>query len=240
MHTVVCPSGFAGEVRGLKVREEKLLTDRSLAVSGRLVGELLSACWLRTTDPGPYRIDGEAAPDWRGVLQGDRFAALLAIRVATYGPEYAFETKCQSCGARIRWRVNLVEDLATRPLSPEDLEAFRAGNRLEVEIGGATVVFRIPTGEDEERLAKLAKAAIDSPISSALRVRIVEARGISGRLDDWLRDLDLGEASRLGEAFERHNCGIDTTVRDVGCGRCGEEQDVELPFDRDFWFPRAP
>src|SRR4051794_35511808 len=102
--TIKCPSGLTGRIRGMKVREERVLADRKLAKSGGQVDELLRSCWEEALDSGPYVFpDGKA--DWDKVLQGDRFFTLLMIRVLTYGPEYAFSVQCQSpaCRARIEW-----------------------------------------------------------------------------------------------------------------------------------------
>lgn len=40
---ITCPSGLQGRVRGMKVREERVLADRKLAKSGGQVDELLAA-----------------------------------------------------------------------------------------------------------------------------------------------------------------------------------------------------
>ena len=128
---ITCPSGLSGCIRGMKVREERILADRKLAKNGGQVDELLGACWEETLDPGPYDF-GDKVIDWGQVLQGDRFYALLQIRALTYGPEYAFAVNCQSdgCRARIEWELDLRE-LPCRPLSEESRAAFTDGNRFE-------------------------------------------------------------------------------------------------------------
>ena len=107
-HVITCPSGLTGRVRGMKVREERILADRKLAKSGGQVDELLGACWEETLDPGPYDF-GDKGIDWGAVLQGDRFYALLQVRALTYGPEYAFALGCQNdgCRARFEWELDL-------------------------------------------------------------------------------------------------------------------------------------
>ena len=100
---ITCPSGLSRRIRGMKVREERVLADRRLAKSGGQVDELLAACWEETLDAGPYDF-GEKPIDWGVVLQGDRFFALLQIRALTYGPTYAFAVNCQSEACRARMR----------------------------------------------------------------------------------------------------------------------------------------
>src|SRR5262245_59513947 len=98
--TITCPSGLTGTLRGMRVREEKVLTDKKLAWSGGQLDELLAACWEDTLDPGPYVFDGRM--EWGKVLQGDRFYALLRLRALTYGPEYAFALVCSDPRCRKR------------------------------------------------------------------------------------------------------------------------------------------
>ena len=75
-HVITCPSGLTGRIRGMKVREERVLADRKLAKSGGQVDALLGACWEETLEPGPYDL-GDKDIDWGAVLQGGRFFALL-------------------------------------------------------------------------------------------------------------------------------------------------------------------
>ena len=59
---IVCPSGLAGEVRGLRGKEGKLLADRAAARAGATFDQILAGCWLATADPGVYDLaDGAAS-----------------------------------------------------------------------------------------------------------------------------------------------------------------------------------
>lgn len=100
-HVITCPSGLTGRVRGMKVREERILADRKLAKSGGQVDELLGACWEEMLDPGLYDF-GDKGIDWGAVLQGDRVYALLQVHALTYGLEFAFALGYQNNGCRAR------------------------------------------------------------------------------------------------------------------------------------------
>jgi len=75
-----CPSGLSGRIRGMKVREERILADRKLPPKGGQVDELLSACWEETLETGPYDF-GDKTIDWGQVLQRDRFFLLIASQL---------------------------------------------------------------------------------------------------------------------------------------------------------------
>jgi len=234
---IICPSGLAGEVRGLKARELKLLGDRALSRSGAVLDKLLNSCWLGTTDPGVYDRTDEGSPDWGQVLVGDRFYALLQIRRATFGDEYAFSVQCPSAGCRrFEWELNLGE-LPVRTLAPEARATFQRGNRFETVLprGGRRVWFRLLTGADEMRAAMLQRQGL----LDAVDLRIVEIEGVAEKdRRRVLEDLELADLARLLDASDEVDCGVETDI-EAECPRCGGVQDVKLPFVQGFFLPRA-
>lgn len=234
---ITCPSGLAGVVRGLKVREERILTDRKLAKSNAQLDELLRACWVETHDPGPYAV-GERGLDWDAVLQGDRFYALLAIRIATYGPTYAFSVTCgeERCRARFEWELDLRE-LPVRALSAASRALFTSGNRFETVLPDAQrrVVFRLMTGADERRLPMLRRNADGGTMTAVLAHRCVEIEGITAQEKRrFIEDLSMSDADALVDAMNDADCGVTTKI-DVECTECLATQEIELPFGRTFF-----
>jgi hypothetical protein len=239
---ITCPSGLAGEVRGLTGREGKLLGDRALARSGGTIDKMLQSCWLTTTDPGVYELEGGANPDWGKVLVGDRFYALVQIRRASFGDEYAFSVQCQSpsCRERFEWELNL-GDLPVRTLPDDARAAFKNGNRFEAHLGrdGRKVSFRLLTGADEARAATLRRQGRDNLLVEAVALRVVEIDGVADKdKRRFLEDVELGDLAALLDAFEAVDGGVETSI-EVECPSCGGVQDVDLPFERGFFFPRA-
>ena len=239
MTDILCPSGLAGRIRGLVVREERVLADRKLARRGEQIDTLLSACWEETHETGPYDFGG-GDPDWGKVLQGDRFYALIQVRVATYGPEYSFAVQCESaaCRARIEWELHL-DELPVKGLSPESRNLFVSGNRFETVLPDAkkTVVFRLLTGADERKLARRREASQEAALSSMLAARIVDVEGVEGlERKRFLEELTFADADFLMDEFDRVDCGVDTTI-EVECPECFGLQEVELPFDQGFFLP---
>ena len=221
----------------MKVREERVLADRSLAKAGSQLEELLASCWETTVEPGPYDFHGRPI-EWSSVLQGDRFFALLNIRALTYGPDYDFAVSCGNCRARIEWEVELTK-LPARALSSESRSAFIAGNRFETSLAdaGKRVWFKRLTGDDERKLPALQHAAPDRLLSSVLTYRVLEVEGIDPKdKRSFLEDLTLRDADFLVDEFDRVDCGVDTTI-EVECPECREVQDVDLPFDSAFFLP---
>lgn len=148
MQIVPCPSGLVVEVRHLRTREAKILSDNKLVSSGKLVDSLLAACTTRTVDVGPAY--GFSEVDWSKALLGDRYHALMQIRCASFGGEYDFKVRCErgECRHQFQQFVDLNE-LDVRPLSPESAATFRRDNRFETRIP-STVEYELVEVEDQE------------------------------------------------------------------------------------------
>ena len=144
---IVCPSGLAGRVRGLKGKEFKLLGDKKAVRSGEAFDKIKRACWIETSDVGPYSFE---EPRWNDVLVCDRFYVLIAIRLATYpDEEYPFKVYCENdkCQAPIDWEVPL-DELPVKMLPKESRENFKNGNKFPTTLGGKEIMFKLGTGKD--------------------------------------------------------------------------------------------
>jgi hypothetical protein len=239
---IVCPSGLAGEIRGLKGKEGKLLSDRSSARAGATFEKILAGCWLTTTDPGLYELSGDGTLNWAKVLVADRFYALLQIRAQTFGNDYAFSVQCTttSCRERFEWTLNL-QELPVVRLTDAAKAAFRAGNRFETTLprDGRKVWFRLMTGADEVRAASVLKAGREATLLTALGLRIVEIEGVPDQeRRRFLDDIEMADATALLDQFDETDGGVETAI-EVECPACLGIQDVQLPFERGFFLPTA-
>lgn len=256
---VECPSGLVVRVRGLKVRQLKVLADRKAMESGEAFEQFLAECTEEVVEPGPaYGAESKRAwtPgtvfDWKKALQGDRFAALLGVRLATHPEPFAFDVPCSRCGEDVAAEVDL-RALPRVPYPEESIAKYVAGERLEIEIGGRTVTFPLMTGVEEERIQKHLERARKSdprtrreqpydPVVDPALARI-EVAGLKGaELRSWFEDLDGRELARLSTALETTAGGIDTTVivRHEAAPKCTATTKVDLPFSHArFWMPRA-
>jgi hypothetical protein len=237
---IVCPSGLAGEIRGLKGKEGKLLSDRSAARAGSLFEKLLASCWIATTDPGVYDLAPDGALDWSKVLVADRFYALLQIRALTFGDDYAFSVQCPTatCRDRFEWTLNL-QELPVVRLPEATKAAFKAGNRFETTLprDGRRVWFRLMTGADEARAATALKADRDGMLLAALALRIVEIENVPpADKRRFLDDMEMADATALLDQFDAADGGVETDIQ-VECPACLGVWDVQLPFERGFFLP---
>lgn len=240
--TITCPSGLTGEIRGLKGKEGKLLADRNTARLGSTFEKLLAGCWLQTVEAGVYETPTGVALDWSRVLVADRFYALLQIRSLTFGDEYAFSMQCRhpSCREKFEWEL-LLSQLPVRALSDEAKAAFKSGNRFETKLpnDGRRVWFKLMTGADEAKAAQALRNGRDGALLTALALRIVEIENVLEKdKRAFLDDIEMADAAALLDMFDSVDGGVDTTL-DVECPHCLGLQEVELPFEKGFFLPRA-
>lgn len=243
---VRCPSGLTVEVRKLKGREGNVLADRRSARRGETFDKLLTNCTLRVTDPGIYNVAEGGTLPWGKVLICDRFVALVAIRIATYGTDYIFKAHCDEsdsgCGKRFEWEINLETEMPLFDLPEESRIAVKDGrNRFETTAGGRKVVFKLQRGEDEHKAAKRLADAGATQMTTALATRIVEVDGVEPRqIEKWLEDLDITEQLELLDRFDEVDGGFDTEV-EIECPGCDRVFKVNPPFGgADYWLPRRP
>jgi len=244
---ITCPSGLRATVRGMTVKESRVLADRAAVRSGRFQGKLLAAC-VEVDDPGPAYGDEahlrEGGFDWSKALVGDRFYALVHVRIATYGPDFGFRTQCPSCTAQFPYSVNLRDDLEVSRLTPEDADTFRQGNRFEGDAPGVGgIVFRLLTGAEERLMAKQLRGRRQDALAVALSFSVIEFDGVAkGERAAHIDGLSLADARALRDYLDERDCGIETDPL-IECRECGWEWRADLPFAQGeaFWFPaKAP
>jgi hypothetical protein len=238
MFEVSCPSGLRGVLRGMKVKDEQLFTDRKLVKAGRVISAILDACWLETRDPGPYMING-TKPDWGNLLSADRTYLLLQLRIASYGEKYDFRVTCGACRHHFVWTVDLTQ-LDVKPVSNEGRQHVKSNEPLLVPLpDGRHIKCRLLTGADEEFFANLAGKDESKFLTYHLARRIVEVDGKTHWRDVLavVEDFEAKQADHLWNVTDELEGGVDTMF-DIECPSCFKAQQVVLPFEAGFFSSR--
>lgn len=236
---IECPSGLIVKARELIVEDEDLLSDPKALKRGTATTDLLNAITIECVNPGPYNFkDGNL--NWRKVLQGDRLATILKVRIETFGVEYSYRTRCAKCKSRHVIQIDL-NDLELQKLPETSLGHARdARETLSTVLPkcGKRVEFILLRGSDDAAMAKLQKQNKNAQSSSYLRYRI---RGIEGVNEpDWksfLKKLSMRDSSFLRQAFEKADCGVNQSI-EVDCNECDHWWIDEVAFTADFLFPK--
>jgi hypothetical protein len=247
MHTIEieCPSGLVGELRGLTGREIDMFANRQGAQERNVMEDVLNACWVRTLKPGPaYPGHQDGADfDWSKALTGDRFYALINIRIASRGKsvfEYTVP-KCGSCEKKFTNTIDL-NDLPVIEYDPEDCALFAENrDRFTAEVDGCQVTYRLTVGKDETEISKKQSMKSEAVVSVGLahRIECVTVPGQEAPIEhkadiaEWIRGLVEHQEIDLVEALQDHDGGVETSVEMV-CTYCGWRAEGDLPLDQLF------
>lgn len=232
---IVCPSGLRIQVRGLKLREFKLLSDRKAMISGAAHDEILASC-VDVLDAGPAYAAGGF--NWKTTaLQGDRFYALMRVRCATHGDAYDFDVNCPACRKRVGWTVEL-PDLRVQRYPATAIAKHVARERFSTTLAGKRVEFTLLTAEDEKRITKMLNDD-DDPLLAGLAYRLRTVEGLErDEVKPWLDALDVSDVFGLRDELDAVSGGVHTSIT-IECSRCGEFE-VEIPFaGPGYWNPKV-
>lgn len=190
-------------LRPLNGEDEAFMLDASAGLRpAHRVTALLERCLVRL---GPYEpVDAGTV---RELGAGDRQALLLHLRRLTFGERLECVLACPACDEELDLDLR-VEDLLVAPYPERPPE-------LDAELYGVRVLFRLPTGADEEAAAVAAEADAESAVAAVLE------RCVTGSV--------AGEvAEALGELMGELDPQADI-VLELTCAACGETASV--PFD---------
>jgi len=175
---VTLPHGFtvdgnwhrAARLRALCGRDEAFLCEEAANLSpAARTTALLARC---LTGLGP--IHDVQPAHTRSLTIGDREALLLHLRRSTFGERLSCVLSCpeSSCGEKMDLDLN-IGDLLSVPY-----DAPQTQHETQVNAGGTscTVRFRLPCGEDAERVAEIARHDINTAAQRLIERCVLEAR----------------------------------------------------------------
>ena len=218
------------EIRFMTAKDEDILTSRSLLKKGialeRLIDNLL--------------VDKSIIS--KEILVGDRNAIIIAARSSAYGHIYKTKVQCPNCGTSQKFSF----DLSQPTIIDGDLEEFdvtetESGTYIvETPKSGIKVEMKLMNGQDEIKIIKLMnKNANDEDIvSSQMKMYINSVNGHSGKdfVEYFVENVPAFEARWLRKCYEALAPNI-KVIEDFECNSCGYEQEMEVPFNADFFWP---
>jgi len=226
------------EIKGMTAREEDILTNRALLKRGTVITELIRSCLV------DQRIDPST------LLNGDRNALVVAIRITGYGQEYEAEIECSECGAK----TSQTFDLAELPLRRLTMAPVAEGQNLfefVLPFSKKRVKFRFLTGQDEEeitatqekqrKLSLAAGAAGEATVTTNLLHSIVAIDNVTDRqkLAGFVRSVMPARDSLALRTFIRESEPGIVMRQEVTCGQCGRAEEVSMPMGIKFLWPHA-
>lgn len=176
----------------------------------------------------------------------DRLFLLVQIRALSYGEDYSFQYRCESCDEQATYRKNLLTDLPLKEIP----EGFAEPVDVHLPVSGKTLGIRLLRGRDEAAIAKYAKKVVqrtgapdgDPAYFMRLAKHIVtvdgEPIGGQGEAIALVQSLEGPDSLALRDAIDDINFGYQFAL-DLECPACGwEQEEVVMPITVAFFRPR--
>jgi hypothetical protein len=205
------------QVREITGVEEDMLASNQVPGEQKM-SQLLSSCVVRVGNVLDRSRVHQMVSD---LVIGDRVFLLFAIRRVTLGDELPIREECPHCKVKSLFVINIGEELKIKPMRDPKVRIH------DVQLpSGKSARFRVATGSDEARVAKIIRRQREDALSQSLLMRLELLEGVKPDLAS-VRALGMRDRSFLRDQFEEVEGGVDTTLEFV-CPSCGREWERDL------------
>ena len=219
------------EIRFMTAKEEDMLTSRTLLKKGLAIDRVIASLVVNKA------IDSET------ILVGDRNAILIKARASAYGHMYKTSVTCPSCREVCKRAFNLEEPKVYSGDDWQDYDIVQNDNGnfvVTVPYSKMKVECRLLTGKDEKQMLKQMQSnkKTESLVTAQLKSLIVSVNEMSERavIDYFINNVIAPDSRYLRNAMKTVTPDI-RIVKDFECPSCGYEQELEVPFGADFFWP---
>ena len=225
------------EIRQMTAKDEDILTSRALLKKGVALDKLINN----------LLVDKRINPE--DLLVGDKNAILVAARSSGYGADYTTRVTCPNCGAANNSTFDLTQVTLTEANSHEGLTGVvREGSNFSITLPStnATVVVRMMTGRDENRITRNARvnkkagANNEITVTSQMRNFIVSVNGDTSQqnIAYFVDHMPARDSRWLRTIYKTITPNVDMT-QIFECAECEYTSELEVPFTTDFFWPNG-
>jgi len=221
------------EIRFMTAKDEDILTSKSLLKKGIAIDRLLQ------------NIIVDKSVNINSLLTGDKNAIIVAARVTGYGASYQTKIACPSCGESSKVEFDLDGGIIKDTEQVEGVDDNGDGTFVATTPrGNISVKMKLLDGVAEKNLVKLTEAKKknnqpESTLSDQLRMAIVSVEGQEDQMliNAFIKSLPASDARYLRDVYSKKMPNVDLK-HDYECQSCGYEQEMEVPFTSDFFWPK--
>ena len=222
------------EIKFMTAKEEDILTSRALLKKNLAIERFLQSVIL------------DKKINVKDMLVGDRNAVLVAARASGYGETYDSNVTCPACGEK----SNLAFDLENPKIHEGEMPPFveveeteRGTYIMSLPASKFSVEIRLMTGEDENYIAHMLQSSKknnmpENNMSEQYKRMIVSIEGYTDKkvINHFIKNGPAKDL-RLIRSVYKHISPDVKVVSDFCCPSCGHEQELELSFGADFFWP---
>ena len=222
------------EIRHMTAKDEDILVNKSFISNGVVLDKLLESVIIDKS----INVDD--------LLVGDKNALLVAARISGYGSDYETKVLCPACGSisENSFDLNLIESADSKE---EKYEVQRTENGtflFELPSSRVDVEIRPFTGRDEKGILKANKVRKKNKLpelglSDQMKRYIVSVNGSEQTKDisEFVNSMPALDARYLRSVYKSVTPNVDL-VQHFECPECSHEQEMEVPFSTDFFWPK--
>lgn len=231
------------EIKQMTAKEEDILTNKSFIKKGIVLDKLIESL-ITNKSVNPETL-----------LMGDKNAIIIAARMSAYGATYDVAVNCPACGAKNNTGIDLNE--AKTKDADTILEKIAEDKSLEfVRYNNGNIVLELPktkwlveckliTGADEKRLltylekkrVKDINAEIAISEQLALIIVSVNLARDNETVMTAINNMPASDAKFLRDSYQKLVPNV-VISKKLSCSSCLEEQELEVPFTQEFFWPR--
>ena len=223
----------AVEIRFMTAKEEDILTSRTLLKKGIAIERVLQS------------LVKDSRIDVGSMLVGDRNAILVAARASAYGEWYKTTINCPNCGEQNKKAFRLTEPKVYHgdQLEEYEVEKTEKGTyNVTLPYSKLVVECRLLTGKDEMSLVRKMQdkknKQKDGVVLSQMHLYIVSVNQYTEPqvIDYTINNMVAPDSRDLRGAVRAFTPQLKISD-DFECTSCGHEQELEVPFGADFFWP---
>ena len=219
------------EIKFMTAKEEDILTSRSLLKKGIAIDRLIQSL---VKSPN---IDASS------ILVGDRNAILIKARASAYGPKYKTTINCPNCGDQSKRAFDLENPSVYSGDDWEDydIEKTESGTFIvTLPYSKMKVECCLLTGKQETQILKQSqdKKQQNSLVTNQMKTFIVSVNGLTEApvINYFINNVIAPDSRYLRNAMKVITPNI-RIVHDYRCSSCDYEEELEVPFGADFFWP---
>ena len=176
----------------------------------------------------------------KDILVGDRNAIIIAARSSAYGHLYETKVQCPACQTTNKVTFDLSNPyIFEGDLTEFDVEETETGSYIATTPRSQIKVeLRLLTGHDEGKIVKLMNTnkKEEEIVSSQMKMYVKSVNGHSEApyINYFVENVPAYEARWLRKCYETLAPNIKVS-EDFECDNCGHQQEMEVPFNTDFF-----
>ncbi len=219
------------EIRYMTAKDEDILTSQTLLKKGVAIDRLLENVIIdKSFDP-------------QTLLVGDKNAILISLRANGFGSLYDGHVKCKECQATNYVQFDLMSPTYTGQEIPEELNLIQTENGglvTEMPFSKFKVEFRFMNGLDETIISKqfLAEEDSDNLMTEQYKRMILSIEGHTEQdiINQYVDNMPVMDSRHLKLLLRNITPNIEIRSK-LTCKSCSAEQEVDVPFGTDFFWP---